>query len=122
MVHFEDLRVTFDRMDWCSYSYSYYKLLWTILVMKLSMFFIENHILSSSLESPKACCDTLYSMEGQRPSKYGLIPKVYLIYDDSSKILSRLLIYIIITITKVLQDFSICMTLAKIKVTYFKVK
>ena len=26
MVHFEDLRLTFDRMDWYLYSYSYYKL------------------------------------------------------------------------------------------------
>ena len=86
MVHFEDLRVTFDRMDWYLYSYSYYTLFWTILVMKacFSVNLIENHILSPSLESPKACCDTFYSMEGQRPSKYGLIPKVYLIYDDSS--------------------------------------
>ena len=108
MVHFEDLRETFDRMDWYLYSYSYYKLFWAILAMKLSMLFseslcrtwrsalvhsnrtndqskkikifsvnpIENHILSPSLESPKACCDTFYSREGQRPSKYGLIPKV----------------------------------------------
>ena len=43
MVHFEDLRVTFDRMDWYLYSYSYYKLFWAILVMKLSMLFSESH-------------------------------------------------------------------------------
>ena len=41
MVHFEDLRVTFDRMDWYHYSDLFYTLFWTVIsmVMKLCMLF-----------------------------------------------------------------------------------